>query len=79
MMNSQKYPGKTVLCIDYGTKNIGFSLFKIDIDPFPMPFYQIKNKSSQDSIRSIVQLIGDECVDLVVLGLPYIKTEMIAK
>tara|TARA_B100000886_G_C20355858_1_gene462946 strand:- start:318 stop:761 length:444 start_codon:yes stop_codon:yes gene_type:complete len=73
MNNSEKYNLKTVLCIDYGTKNIGLSLFKIGIDPFPMPFCQIINQSEDIVINKIIRIIDDELVDLLVLGLPQHK------
>jgi putative holliday junction resolvase len=73
MTNFIKHNHKTVLCIDYGTKNIGFSLYKIGMDPFPMPFYQIKNLSEEGTRKEILQLLDDECVDLIVLGLPLHK------
>lgn len=73
MTNAEKYDQQTILCIDYGTKNIGFCLYKVGIDPFPMPFIQIKNKSIDDSIFRIIEIINDECVDVVVLGLPLHK------
>ena len=73
MKNSDKYNQQTVLCIDYGTKNIGLSLYKIGIDPFPMPFYQFKNQNPDMSLREILTVSNDEAVDLVVLGLPLHK------
>ncbi len=73
MTNAEKYDRQTILCIDYGTKNIGFCLYKIGIDPFPMPFLQIKNKTTDASISSIIEIINDECVDIIVLGLPLHK------
>ena len=73
MQFSNKYDRKTILCIDYGTKNIGFCIFKIGIDPFPMPFSQIKNLTKEKSIQSILNLIDEEFVDVIVIGLPLHK------
>ena len=73
MTNEKRYINKTVLCIDFGTKNIGLSLFKIGQDPFPLPFDQIVNKSSKHSIKTIQQIVNDEFVDLIILGLPLHK------
>lgn len=73
MLYSTKYNHKTVLCIDYGTKNIGFSILKIGIDPFPMPFNQIKNLSKEKSIKEIITLIDDEFIEVIVIGLPLHK------
>lgn len=73
MTNAEKYKNSTVLCIDYGTKNIGLSIFKIGIDPFPMPFSQIKNSGLAYALKEITTIMDDEVVDLVVLGLPLHK------
>lgn len=73
MNNAQLHSNKTVLCIDYGTKNIGLALFKINIDPFPMPFLQIKNTSETIILKEILEIIESEFVDLIVLGLPLHK------
>lgn len=73
MTNAETYQNSTVLCIDYGTKNIGLSLFKIGIDPFPMPFSQIKNTALESSLKEITTIIDDEVVDIIVLGLPLHK------
>ena len=73
MINSETHKHQTVLCIDYGTKNIGLCLYKVGIDPFPMPFYQFKNYSQENSIKEIRSVINDEAVDILVLGLPLHK------
>jgi putative holliday junction resolvase len=68
--NKDIFKGKSVLSIDYGTKNVGFCLFSIGLDPFPLPFDQISNRGDEDVIGYIENLIRDEFIEVVVLGLP---------
>ncbi len=68
--NSEKYLGKTVLSIDYGTKNVGLCLYGIGRDPFPLPFEQIFNNSDEDVIEHIERVFSNEYFDIIVLGLP---------
>lgn len=68
--NKDIFDGEIVLSIDFGTKNIGFCLFNIGRDPFPLPFEQIKNTGDEKSIEYIKGLISNEFIGLIVLGLP---------
>ena len=70
MKNTQKYVNKSILSIDWGTKNIGFCLFNNGRDPFPLPFNQILNQGNKETIEEILQIYNDEFFDLIILGLP---------
>lgn len=66
----QDLKGKTLLGVDYGEKVIGLALYKVDIDPFPMPFDRIIVKNHNQTKQDILSVIEDEVVDIVIMGLP---------
>ena len=68
--NFQKFSKKTIISIDYGTKNVGICVFTPGRDPFPMPYSQIKNTSQSQLLEKINKIITDEAVEIIVLGLP---------
>lgn len=68
--NREIFSGKTALSIDYGTKNIGFCLFGIGRDPFPLPFEQIINKGDSAVLDHIQNIHDNEFFEIIVLGLP---------
>lgn len=68
---SRKYKGQVALGVDYGTKFTGLALYKLGEDPFPMPFDRIAYKDDEDLIKDIHHIIEQECVDIVVLGMPF--------
>jgi len=70
LKNKERFNGKTVLSIDYGTKNIGFCLFGIGRDPFPLPFEQIINTGDSTVIDHIQNLHNNEFFEVIVIGLP---------
>ena len=70
MKNTQKYINKSILSIDWGTKNIGLCLFNNGRDPFPLPFAQIPNLGNIETIEEIRQIYSEEVFDLIILGLP---------
>jgi putative Holliday junction resolvase len=65
------FKNKTIMAIDFGYKVIGTAFFCPGRDPFPYAGQKIIYKSDQDTIESIRQLINDEGVDVLVLGIPY--------
>ena len=70
-MNNANYSkNKTILCIDYGTKNIGLCLYTEGRDPFPLPFSQIKNEGDEKVLKQLNDIIDDEVVEIIVIGLP---------
>lgn len=67
----QKFIGKNILAIDFGTKVIGTALFCPGKDPFPYTAEKIIYKSHLESIKAIKLILENESVDVVVLGIPY--------
>ena len=70
MNNAEYSKNKTILCIDYGTKNIGLCLFTGGRDPFPLPYLQIKNAGEEKVTHQLGEIIDDEVVEIIVIGLP---------
>jgi putative Holliday junction resolvase len=74
---------KTILALDFGEKFIGIASFCINRDPFPTPYGRIANTGPEAVIKELKRLIDDECVDLLVVGLPHLidgqKTSTTAK
>ncbi len=74
---------KTVLAMDFGEKFIGVATFCVNRDPYPTPYGRIQNKSKEQVISELQKIINDECVDVIVIGLPYLtdgqKTKMTNK
>jgi putative Holliday junction resolvase len=67
----QEHQGKNILAIDYGQKFTGLATFRPGSDPYPLPYGRIKYKSDKDLIKEIKQLIQQEDIEVVVLGIPY--------
>ena len=65
------FENKTILAIDFGTKVVGTALFKPGADPFPYMGPKIVFQSQTKTIESLKQILTDESVEVVVLGVPY--------
>jgi putative Holliday junction resolvase len=63
---------KTVLAIDYGEKFMGIATYRINRDPFPTPYGRIQVKTQTQSFQELKQIISDECVDLIIIGVPHL-------
>lgn len=63
---------KTILAMDFGEKFIGVATYCVNRDPYPTPYGRIPNKSPEYVIKELKTIIDDECVDLVVIGLPHL-------
>lgn len=74
---------KTLLAMDFGEKFIGVATFCVNRDPFPTPYGRIANKNEAFVIHELKKIISDECVDLIIIGLPHLtdgkKTTMTSK
>ena len=68
--NYERFLGKTILAIDYGTKVTGLGIYTPGRDPYPLPFNRIVYKSDQQIIEELKEFIDDECVEVLVLGIP---------
>lgn len=58
-----------ILAIDYGQKNIGLAWMQAGLD-LVLPYGVIAEKDSSDKVRKLGDLIRQEHIDVVVIGLP---------
>jgi putative Holliday junction resolvase len=77
MSNENKFKlsqlrGQNLLGVDYGEKVMGLALYKVGIDPFPMPFDRIVVQQVADPILKIKEVVEDEVIDRVIVGLPFL-------
>lgn len=56
--------------IDYGHKKTGIASFRWGIDPCPTPYTTLFESNLKKLVTQILQIIDDECVDIIILGLP---------
>ncbi len=68
--NFKRFSGKNILAVDYGTKVTGTATFCPGRDPFPLLCTSIVYQSDQQIIDELISLIGNEGIDVLVLGLP---------
>jgi putative Holliday junction resolvase len=61
---------KQILAIDFGEKVIGLATYCVNRDPFPTPYGRIINKGLDVVGRELKQVIEDECIDKIVIGVP---------
>ena len=77
MIDFEKYErftkllNKKIIAIDFGSKVIGTALFCPGKDPFPYIAEKIIHRSINESIEALKNLINDETVDVIVIGVPY--------
>lgn len=62
---------KHVLAIDYGRKFTGIATHRVSIDPIIIPYGRIAYKDDASLIGSIKEIIDEEFVEIVVLGIPH--------
>jgi putative Holliday junction resolvase len=63
---------KNILAMDFGERFIGVATFCINRDPFPTPYGRIANTGPEAVIKALKKMIDDECIDLIVIGLPHL-------
>lgn len=63
---------KTILAMDFGEKFIGLATFCINRDPYPTPYGRIQNTGPEAIIKELKKVIEDECIELIVIGLPHL-------
>jgi putative Holliday junction resolvase len=63
--------GKHILAIDYGQKFTGLANYKVNSDPFVLTYGRIQYQSDEQLIDEIHQVIEEEFIDILVLGIPY--------
>ncbi len=61
--------GKKILAVDFGTKATGLAIFAPG-DPYARPYDTIAYRSDAQLIDAIRQIVCDEAIALVVLGMP---------
>ncbi len=61
--------GKNILAVDYGTKTTGLAIFAPG-DPYPRPYDTVAYRSDDQLIVAIKQVVADERVSVIVLGMP---------
>ena len=62
---------KHILAIDYGQKFTGIATHRVNIDPIIIPYGRIAYKDDISLIDSIQEIIDEEFIELVVLGVPH--------
>lgn len=70
-MTKDELNGKHILAIDYGTKYTGFATHKVNIDPIILAYGRTKYSTDEQLINDIKDLIEEEFIEVVVLGIPY--------
>jgi putative Holliday junction resolvase len=63
---------KTVLALDFGEKFIGVAVYCVNRDPYPTPFGRVQNTGPERVVRELKRIVADECIDLLVIGVPYL-------
>lgn len=63
---------KNILAMDYGEKFIGVATYCVNRDPYPTPFGRIQNKGQAFVLKELKQIISNECIDVIVIGLPHL-------
>ncbi|MGE3609841.1 MAG: Holliday junction resolvase RuvX [Bacteriovoracaceae bacterium] len=74
---------KNILAMDFGEKFIGVATYGVNRDPYPTPYGRIQNKSEAYVLSELKKILDDECIDIIVIGLPHLtdgkKTAMTEK
>ncbi len=68
--NIDKFSGMLVLGVDYGTVITGLAYFCPGREPFPTPFGRIEYKDDQSLIKELGQIVDDEAIEVMIVGLP---------
>ena len=58
--------------MDFGEKFIGVATYCVNRDPYPTPYGRIANKGEGLVLKELKQIISDECVDEIIIGLPFL-------
>lgn len=70
-MNQIELKNKRILAIDYGQKFTGMATFRYGIDPFVLMNGRIAYKSDPDLVESLRDVIENEFIDILVVGVPF--------
>jgi putative Holliday junction resolvase len=66
-----EFKNKNILAIDFGLKVTGTALYMPGKDPYPYPFEKIIFKDYPQLLKVLANIIADESVEIIVLGVPY--------
>lgn len=61
---------KHILAIDYGQKFTGLANYKVGIDPFIFLYGRVAYQSDEQLIQEILNIIEEEFIEIVVIGIP---------
>ncbi|MGI4991901.1 Holliday junction resolvase RuvX [Halobacteriovorax sp. GFR7] len=67
----EEFRGLNILSIDYGEKVIGLGFFCPGREPFPIGAGRIINKGIAHFYHELEQVIEDQVVEVIVMGIPY--------
>lgn len=65
------YIDQLFLGIDYGTKVVGLATYHWGKDPYPLPYGKIIVKNQSQVIQELIEVIQQEGIEAIVLGLPF--------
>ncbi len=68
--NVEKFKGKHLLSIDYGTKVVGLASFAVGRDPYPLCFGRIIYRNDEQVIEELQAHIKENAFEVLILGLP---------
>ncbi len=66
----ETFKGQILLGIDFGTRVTGLSIYTPGRDPFPIIHGKIIFESEEKLVKELARIVSNECVDVIVLGLP---------
>ncbi len=62
---------KHLMAIDYGKKYTGIATHRVNIDPIIIPYGRIAYQSDEHLVQSLKEIIEEEFIEVVVLGVPH--------
>lgn len=73
MVNSEPHPfhAKHLLAVDYGRRFSGVATHRVGDDPIIIPYGRIAYKNDEQTAQEILQIVEDEFIDAIILGVPY--------
>jgi putative holliday junction resolvase len=69
-LNSKQFDRCPILAIDYGQKVTGLAIFTPGVDPYPLIYGTIVYVNDETLANKVMQIVSDELISTVVLGLP---------
>lgn len=66
----QFFFNRTILALDYGRIATGLALYTPGVHPFPLAHSRLLMENLTNAMAELKTIINDECIDIIVLGLP---------